>query len=278
LKDFLKNTATPADPHAVSEAAAMLSVSVVPGADTTEDLAVTFADRANFAESKTMKHSLATLTLGQAARSDLHPLLLENLPEEQIAHVGLLDDLTHDEIQQKYATAGNEKVVMTRLEDGTHVVLSAAKVEAALQNKILELEQQGFETILMLCSGQYKNLFTDSAILLEPYRILPPLVDAITGGHQVGIVVAREEYIAEQAYKWQSLGQKPHFAVASPWETSDDDLIDAALHLQEQGADVVVLDCLGYHQRHRDFLQKLLGIPVLLSNVLIAKLAAELLV
>ncbi|MGB9097501.1 AroM family protein [Erwinia sp.] len=225
-----------------------------------------------------MKHSLATLTLGQAARSDLHPLLLENLPEEQIAHVGLLDDLTLEQIQQKYSVTGNEKVVMTRLEDGTHVVLSASKVEEALQNQILELERQGFETILMLCSGQYKNLFTDSAILLEPYRILPPLVDAITGGHQVGIVVAREEYIAEQAYKWQSLAQMPHFAVASPWETSDDDLIDAALHLQEQGADVVVLDCLGYHQRHRDFLQKLLGIPVLLSNVLIAKLAAELLV
>jgi len=40
----------------------------------------------------------------------------------------------------------------------------------------------------------------------------------------------------------------------------------------------VVLDCIGYHQQHRDFLQKMLGIPVLLSNVLVAKLAAELIV
>ena len=55
-------------------------------------------------------------------------------------------------------------------------------------------------------------------------------------------------------------------------------LIDAALQLQEQGADVVVLDSPGYHQRHRDCLQQLLGIPVLLSHVLLAKMAAELLV
>lgn len=256
----------------------MLSVSVAPGCGAAASPAPDLAVEANFAERKTMKHSLAALTLGSASRSDLFPLLTEHLPEEKIVHIGLLDGLTGDEIAERYTPQANEKVVMTRLEDGTHLVLSAAKVEEALQKQILALEGQGYETILMLCSGEYKNLFSDSAILLEPYRILPPLVDAITDGHQVGIVVAREEYIAEQAYKWQRLAQKPHFAVASPWQTSDDELIDAALLLQEQGADVVVLDCLGYHQRHRDFLQKLLGIPVLLSNVLIARLAAELLV
>ncbi len=39
-----------------------------------------------------------------------------------------------------------------------------------------------------------------------------------------------------------------------------------------------MLDRLGFHQRHRDLLQKQLDVPVLLSNVLIARLAAELLV
>ncbi|HHU8840633.1 TPA: AroM family protein, partial [Escherichia coli] len=44
-----------------------------------------------------------------------------------------------------------------------------------------------------------------------------------------------------------------------------------------KGADVIMLDCLGFNQRHRDLLQKQLDVPVLLSNVLIARLAAELL-
>jgi protein AroM len=39
-----------------------------------------------------------------------------------------------------------------------------------------------------------------------------------------------------------------------------------------------MLDCLGFHQHHRDLLQKHLDVPVLLSNVLVARLASELLV
>jgi AroM protein. len=54
--------------------------------------------------------------------------------------------------------------------------------------------------------------------------------------------------------------------------------VSAGEKLIEQGADVLVLDCLGFHQHHRDLLQKALDVPVLLSNVLVARLAAELLV
>ena len=55
-------------------------------------------------------------------------------------------------------------------------------------------------------------------------------------------------------------------------------MIEAGKDLLEQGADVIMLDSLGFHQRHRDVLQKSLDVPVLLSNVLIARLASELLV
>ncbi|WP_348250831.1 AroM family protein, partial [Salmonella enterica] len=48
--------------------------------------------------------------------------------------------------------------------------------------------------------------------------------------------------------------------------------------LLDQGADVTILACLGFHQRHGDILQHALDVPVLLSNVLIAPLASELLV
>ena len=55
-------------------------------------------------------------------------------------------------------------------------------------------------------------------------------------------------------------------------------LIEARRELLERGADVLILDCLGFHQHHRDLLQKALDVPVLLSNVLMARLAAELLI
>ncbi|WP_437613028.1 AroM family protein [Erwinia sp. V71] len=225
-----------------------------------------------------MKPALVTLTIGQSPRSDILPLLLEHLPEECIAHAGLLDGLTVEDVAQQFAPQPGERVRVTRLQTGCVVCLSADKVERALQCRITELEQQGFEIILLLCSGQFASLWTHQALLLEPDRIIPPLVQSIVDSHQVGIVVPTRQQIDEQQVKWRHLSKAPCFAVASPWQDEDAALAAAAQSLREQGADVVVLDCFGYHQQHRDFLQKLLNIPVLLSNVLVAKLAAELLV
>nr|WP_235192646.1 AroM family protein [Pantoea sp. IMH] len=252
----------------------MLSLSVATGYGTASRER---AENATTADSKSMKQILATLTLGSDARRDVRPLLLEQLPEDQLYSVALLDGLNEAEIRGAFGAEADEKVVITRTPEGKDMLLSLARVEEAFQEKIVALEAQGFETILLLGGARFSHLKADRATLLEPYRLLPSLVNAITGEHQVGIVIAREENLSEQRSKWRNLVQKPHFAIASPWKSSDDDLVDAALTLQEKGADVLVLDCLGYHQRHRDFLQKLLGIPVLLSNMLLAKLAAELL-
>lgn len=225
-----------------------------------------------------MKPSLVTLSCGQSPRTDILPLLLEHLPEEQIVHVGLLDDLTRAQIEQQYALEREEKGQVIRLNDGSLVSLSAKKITTGLQQRILRLEECGYETILLLCPGDCGPLYASTAVLLEPDRLVPPLVKAIVGAHQVGIVVSVVGQIQVQAKKWKNLKHPPCFAVASPYHADDEALIEAALSLQEQGAEVVVLDCMGYHPRHRDFLQALLGIPVLLSNVLIARLAAELLV
>jgi protein AroM len=79
------------------------------------------------------------------------------------------------------------------------------------------------------------------------------------------------------ARKWQVLQKAPLFSLANPIWDSEAKLIEAGRDLLEQGADVLMLDCLGFHQRHRDLLQKTLDVPVLLSNVLVARLASELL-
>jgi len=225
-----------------------------------------------------MTKSLVTLTIGQSPRSDIMPLLAAHLPGEHTDHVGLLDGLNEAEIAARFAPGEHDGVLVSRLQNGTQVRLASAKVEQGLQAKIDALEAEGYDTILLLCTGEFGKLTSKRALLLEPDRIIPPLVSAIVHDHQVGIVVPVEEQIREQANKWRNLQRRPCFAVASPYIADNEKLTDAALSLQEQGADVVVLDCIGYNQTHRDFLQKLLGIPVLLSNVLVAKLAAELIV
>ncbi|WP_459176717.1 AroM family protein [Ewingella americana] len=225
-----------------------------------------------------MMTSFATLTIGQAPRSDIMPLLMEYLPEESVTHIGLLDAMTAEEIELRYSPEEGEPVLVSRLLDGTQIALGSRSVEQGLQEKIDWLEALGCETILLLCTGVFESLRAQNAMLLEPDRIIPPLIRAIVGTHQVGIVVPIESQIAEQAIKWSKLPKAPCFAVASPYLADEAKLTAAALSLEEQGAQVVVLDCIGYHRQHSDLLQSKLGIPVLLSNVLVAKLAAELIV
>lgn len=224
-----------------------------------------------------MNNTLVTLTPGQSTNSDIVPLLLEHLPADRIVHSGLLDGLTPEQIEQQYGAVAAENVMSIHLNDGSKLLLSAACIERGLQQRIAQLERSGYEIILLLSSEKFSGLTTRHATLLEPDRIVPPLVEAIVEGHQVGIMLPQDGLKERLAGKWKNLSYPPCFAVASPEHPDEERLIDAALSLQEQGADVVVLDSIGYQQRHRDFLQKLLGIPVLLPNVLVARLAAELL-
>lgn len=224
-----------------------------------------------------MKNTLVTLTHGQSANSDIVPLLLEHLPAERIVHSGLLDGLTLAQIDEQYGAVAAENVISVTLNDGSKLTLSSVCIERGLQQRIDQLERSGYEIILLLSSEKFSGLTTQHATLLEPDRIVPPLVEAIVEGHQVGIMLPQDGLKDRLVGKWKNLSHPPCYAVASPEHPDEEELIDAALSLQEQGADVVVLDSIGYQQRHRDFLQKLLGIPVLLPNVLVARLAAELL-
>lgn len=225
-----------------------------------------------------MMTSFATLTIGQAPRSDIMPLLMAYLPAKSVTHVGLLDGLSTEQIEQRYAPAEGDAVLVTRLLDGSQVSLAASRVERGLQEKIDLLEELGCMTILLLCTGEFNHLHANNALLLEPDRIIPPLISSIIGLHRAGIVVPVESQVVEQANKWRKLAKAPCFAVASPYISDDQALTEAAMRLAEQGAEVVLLDCIGYNRHHAEVLKKHLNIPVLLSNVLMAKLAAELVV
>ncbi|VDZ51960.1 AroM protein [Serratia odorifera] len=167
-----------------------------------------------------MSASFATLTIGQAPRSDIMPLLSAYLPESSTTHIGLLDGLTADQVAARYAPQPGEKRLVTRLLDGSQVTLAAARVEQGLQQKIHELEQRGCEVILLLCTGEFGHLQAEQALLLEPDRIIPPLIAAIVSQHRVGIVVPVAEQINEQAGKWQQLATPPCFALPAPiWPT-----------------------------------------------------------
>jgi len=224
-----------------------------------------------------MKATLAILTIGVVPVSEVLPLLTEHVSEQQIAHLSLLGKMRREEVMEDYAVEEGEDPLPTLLSDGKLAHVSRQKIERSLQGVIEVLDNQGYDVILLMSTAPIKGLIARNSILLEPMRIIPPLVASIVDGHQVGVIVPIEELLENQAAKWQVLEKTPLYALSNPHSDSEAALITSGQGLLDRGADVLILDCLGFHQHHRDLLQKALDVPVLLSNVLMARLASELL-
>ncbi|MGY5958220.1 Protein AroM [Kosakonia sp. BK9b] len=225
-----------------------------------------------------MSATLAILTIGVVPVEETLPLLAEHVPEQQITHISLLGKMDPDEVRREYRVEAGESAIPTRLQDDSLGMVSREKVERDLQSVIEVLDNQGYDVILLMSTADIRGLVARNAILIEPQRIIPPLVASIVDGHQVGVIVPIPELMAQQRRKWQVLENEPYYALAHPFLATESELIGAGQSLLAQGADVLMLDCLGFHQHHRDLLQKALDVPVLLSNVLAARLASELLV
>ncbi|EBV2598895.1 AroM protein [Salmonella enterica subsp. enterica serovar Kottbus] len=225
-----------------------------------------------------MSASLTILTIGVVPMSEVLPLLTEYIDEQHITHHSLLGKMSREDVMADYAVEPGDDPLLTLLNDNQIAHVSRQKVERDLQSVVEVLDNQGYDVIILMSTAAIKSMAARNSILLEPLRIIPPLVASIVDGHQVGVIVPVAELLAAQEKKWQVLQMPPVYSLANPVHGSEQQLIDAGQALLDQGADVIMLDCLGFHQRHRDILQQALDVPVLLSNVLIARLASELLV
>jgi protein AroM len=220
---------------------------------------------------------LGTVTIGQAPRRDLVPILDRHLPAEvRQIHRGVLDGLAREEIDALYRPAPGEPVLVTRLMDGGMVALSRARVAPAVQRNIDALEAEGCAVVLLLCTGTFTGLSCRDGWLIEPDAIIPPLAAGLLGPRRLGIVVPIASQIGSESGKWQALQRPPLFAAASPYDEDLAALTEAARDLAARGAAALLLDCIGFTERHRQTAAES-GLPVLLSNAIVAKAVGELL-
>ena len=219
---------------------------------------------------------LGTLTIGQAPRSDITPILDAVLPADlPRRHAGVLDGLTPEEVRSSFGPRPGGAVLITKLLDGSSVVIDKERTEAAARDRLATLEAEGCTTILMLCTGHFASLACETARLLEPDRILPPAVAGLAGEEQVGIVVPLIEQAETEAGKWRPLAKPPIFAAASPYGGDGPSVAEAAADLAARGAGILVLDCMGFLELHRREAIEGSGLPAVLSNALMAKIVSE---
>ncbi len=226
----------------------------------------------------TSRRTFGTLTIGQAPRSDIAPILRQHVPVGvEIVDSGLLDGLSHDESRSRYGAEDGKPVLLTRLLDGSSMQLSARKVRDGIQAKLSILEAGGCDVILLLCTGQFQGLSCDRAWLLEPDRIIPPAVSGLVQDRQLGVIVPLLSQMDSESGKWTVLPRMPIFAAASPYDDPPETLRSAGRSLEQRGAQALLLDCIGFTEEDRRELANGTGLPVILSNAVMAKLVGELL-
>jgi protein AroM len=220
---------------------------------------------------------LGTVTIGQAPRPDVVPIIDRYIASRVgRIHRGVLDGLSRAQIDTRYKPEPGEPVLVTRLQDGSTVELSRARMRDGVQALVRLLENEGCEVILLLCTGIFEGLECRRAWLIEPDHLIPPLVAGLIGQHQLGIIVPIASQIASESGKWHSLARPPIFATVSPYSQLPEAAIPVGRDLKERGAEAILLDCIGFTEHHRDALAEI-ELPVILSNAIAAKAAGELL-
>lgn len=210
---------------------------------------------------------IGTVTIGQAPRSDIAPVIDAILPKGTICrHVGVLDGLNDEEIAARFAPIEHEDLLTSKLLNGRAVIMGKPPVKKALQKKIFELEDQGCRIILLLCTGEFEGLHAIDAMLIEPDHVIPPVIHALAGNRTLGVMVPLIEQAQSEMTKWKNTGMKLVFAAASPYTASEEEVKKAAKSLQEQGADVIVLDCMGYQLKHKGWVREVVDLPVFAST------------
>ncbi|TDF94428.1 AroM family protein [Paenibacillus piri] len=218
---------------------------------------------------------LGMITIGQAPRDDVAPIIEKYLEDRaELVQTGVLDGLSNSYIEEHLHPGAGDYVLTSRLTTGESVVMARQKIQPILQNKINELEAQGIKQILLLCTGVFPGLSTGAAYLIEPDHIIPPAIKAMVGPRRLGVLVPLAEQTESLRSKYELHGLDPVFAVASPYKNNEANFHEAARELKGQ-ADLILLDCMGYTEQARRLMAEATGLPVVLSNAIMAKLVSE---
>ena len=219
---------------------------------------------------------LGLVTIGQSPRDDVVPELRRFLPPDvRIYEAGALDDLSPEEIAV-HPPLSPERTLVTRLRDGTEVVVDAEFVHGRLQAVIERLGRE-VDLIGLLCSGKFPD-FESPAPLLVPHRLLRGVLSALLLPGPLGVLVPSPEQVGPAEEELRDWGIDAVVCAASPYRGGlRSALGEQGSVLRERGVAAVFLNCFGYGGEIRDFLRESLNVSVIAVRSLFARVLAELL-
>lgn len=223
--------------------------------------------------------TIAMLTIGQAPRDDVVPAMRRFLPDEvRIVEHGALDGLSGREIE-RYTAREGEVGIVTKLRDGSSVLLSHELILPAMQAKLdRAVEQDGAELAVILCGADWSAL-SSPVLVVNPGQLFPTVVRSLAAGRRLGIIKPSAGQVEKERARYREWGIEAIVTAASPYEgpARIDLARTAAEHLHDAGCELIWMTCVGMDAPMRDVVREVTGVPVILAHALLARIVTELL-
>lgn len=149
-----------------------------------------------------MKKKLGLITIGQSPRRDIVPDMVEFIGEDvEILESGALDNLEYEEIME-FTPTEDDYVLISKLRDGRGVKFSERYILPLLQDCIDNLESQGVDLILFICTGVFPDVFKFNVPILYPQKIIHGLVPNLLNSSKLTIITPDKDQVRQSEKKW----------------------------------------------------------------------------
>ncbi len=215
------------------------------------------------------------VTIGQSPRADVVPEMAALIgPGVEVREAGALDGLKLSDIET-LAPTGADEILVTRLADGSPVFLGKQKIVDLVEQRIAALERGGATLTALLCTGAFPRLQAAQP-LVQPHQVLLGTLRGLSWPGRLGVITPSVPHVPQTEARWRRDGFDPVVAPLSPYEEQEPAALRrAADAMRSGGAGLVVMDCMGFRRKTRDELRGLTGVPVMLANLLVARVIAE---
>jgi len=213
------------------------------------------------------------VTIGQSPRDDVVGEMRAIFGQRiKVAQRGALDGLAAVEIASLKPGKADFPLI-TRLGDGSSIVVGKKAVYPLLQRTINDLEKSGVNMIGLLCTDEFEGL-ESRGLLLRPCRILIHLIASVVQKGTLGVFVPLNEQKQEARVKWGRTGLRIVVEALHPYQVSEEGK-GAIERVRGERADLIILDCIGYPLKTKENISAVTNKPVLLPRTALARMICE---
>ncbi len=241
-----------------------------------------------------MRPKIGLITIGQSPRQDVVSDIVSILgPKIEIIERGALDGLSKKRIEVLHPEK-NDFPLITRLMDGSPVVVGKRKIIPLIQKQISALDKLNVELMAFLCTDDFPGLKSQK-ILLLPYPILLSMVTSMMREGTLAVLAPLKEQKETVKRKWQKTGLEIIIEIMNPYARRRDRAASPSpsqcspplgqsfkfeqvvKNIQDHQVDLIVLDCIGYSSKVKEKIRQATGKSVLSPRTILARMIQELL-